>query len=88
MALFFALNKSSPLVGRILGRLLINTKEHIRKRIGRARFSFAELKTLEAEVAFVINSRPLTHVSNGSEGDPYQLTFFALIAGYKSADQG
>ena len=65
-----------------------STKEHLPTTVGRANLSFTKMQTVLSEISFAINSRPLTYVSDGSDGDPPPLTPFQLISGYQPRSEG
>jgi len=54
----------SPWKGGVWERLIRSIKEKLRKVVGRGLWQYDELITLFAEVSSIINSRPLTYVSD------------------------
>ena len=71
----------SPFQGGFWERLARSTKRCLNKVIGRAFLSHDELATILIEIEGVINSRPLTYVTDDSDGISYPLTPSQLING-------
>ena len=71
----------SPFQGGFWERLVRSTKRCLNKVIGRAFLSHDELATILIEIEGVINSRPLTYVTDDSDGISYPLTPSQLING-------
>ena len=71
----------APWHGGMWERLIRSTKRCLKKVIGRAMLTYNELYTLLVEVEGVINSRPLTYVSDDTDGIAYPLTPAQLING-------
>lgn len=85
MALF---SQSSSRWGGFWERMVRTIKSHLRKMIGRARLTFAELETTLIEVERAINARPITYVTANEDGEPLPLTPSQLISGYRPALEG
>ena len=64
----------APFHGGFWERLIRSTKHCLVKIIGRALLNFQELHTILVEMEGVLNSRPLTYVSDESDGISYPLT--------------
>ena len=62
-------------------RFVHSVKHCLIKVIGRAMVSFIELGTILVEIEGVVNLRPLTYVSNDSEGVSFPLSPFHLPKG-------
>ena len=71
----------APWHGGMWERLVRSTKRCLKKVIGRAMLTYNELYTLLVEVEGVINSRPLTYVSDDTDGIAYPLTPAQLANG-------
>jgi len=71
----------APWHGGMWERLVRSTKRCLKKVIGRAMLTYNELYTLLVEVEGVINSRPLTYVSDDTDGIAYPLTPAQLVNG-------
>ena len=78
----------APWWGGFWERMVRTTKDSLRKTIGTAKLSFSELETTLAEVSFAINSRPLTYITDGGDGDSLPLTPFNLITGHRPSAKG
>ncbi len=78
----------APWWGGFWERLVRMTKDPIKKTIGHANLSYSELETTLSEISFIINSRPLTYVTDGGDGEPMPLTPFHLISGHRPSTQG
>ena len=61
--------------------MVCSVKRCLRKSIGRTLVNYDELNTVLIEVKSIVNSRPLTYVSDDSEGVNYTLTPSHLIYG-------
>ncbi|GFV63341.1 bel12-ag transposon polyprotein [Trichonephila clavipes] len=55
------------MVGRLLGTLDWNFEGSLKKNLGRSCLSYQELQTLVCECESVMNSRPLTYISEEQE---------------------
>ena len=66
-------------------RLIQTVKRSLRKSIGRSNLTYQQLSTLIAEVECVINSRPLTYISDDSDGIVGCLTPSHLLNGRRIA---
>ena len=62
--------EKAPWWGGIFERLIQSVKRCLRKSIGRAKLNLEELTTITIEVEMVINSRPLTYVSQSDLDEP------------------
>ena len=62
--------EKAPWWGGIFDRLIQSVKRCLRKSIGRAKLNLEELTTITIEVEMVINSRPLTYVSQSDLDEP------------------
>ncbi len=71
----------SPWQGGMWERLIRSVKRCLVKVIGRALLKYDELNTILIEVESVINSRPLTYLTDDEEGVAYPLTPSQLING-------
>ena len=71
----------SPWQGGMWERMIRSTKRCLKKIIGQAMLSYSELCTLLVEVEAVINARPITYVTDDSDGIAYPLTPSQLING-------
>ncbi|GBL72522.1 hypothetical protein AVEN_100588-1 [Araneus ventricosus] len=61
----------APWWGGFYERLVKSVKDLLRKILGRALLTFEELSTILVEIEYVVNSRPLTYVTDGfSEPNP------------------
>ena len=58
-----------------------STKQCLRKMIFQAKFTYDELLTTIIEVEAIINSRPLTYLSDNDQEEP--LTTSHLLSGYR-----
>jgi len=66
--------------------MVCSVKRCLRKSIGRTLVNYDELNTVLIEVKSIVNSRPLTYVSDDSEGVNYTLTPSHLIYGRKMSN--
>ncbi len=71
----------APWQGGMWERLIRSTKRCLTKVIGKAMLSYYELNTILVEVESVVNSRPLTYISDDEDGISYPLTPSQLING-------
>ena len=78
----------APWWGGFWERMVRTVKDPLRKTLGRSNLTYSEMETLLVEVSFAINCRPLTYISDGSDGEPAPLTPFHLITGYRPTAQG
>lgn len=60
-------SEKAPWWGGFFERMVRSTKERLKKTLGSARLDFTEMGTLLYEIASVLNSRPLTYVSENHE---------------------
>jgi len=69
----------APWWGGMFERMVRSTKRCLRKSIGRSRLTYDELLTTLTEVEMILNSRPLSYISNDDIEEP--LTPSHLIMG-------
>ena len=62
--------EKAPWWGGMFERMVRSTKRCLRKSIGRAKLTYDELLTTLTEVEMILNSRPLSYVSNDDTEEP------------------